>query len=437
MALGGGIFLTQNKKLNGVYMNFISAARATVNLGDRGYVALPVELDWGVDGEVFTVTQADLQKNSRTIFGYDYTDEKLRGIRDLFKNIHTAYFYKLIKNGVSASNTLGSAKYKGVRGNDLKTVVTVNVDDPTKMDVLTYLGTSLVDSQTVLPNTDNLMDTDYVVWKENVIIAESAGIPFTLGSNGDPVEGAEHQEALDAIEPYSFNALGCLSTVDVVKSLYAEFTKRLRDQVGVKFQLVLHKKPAVDHEGVISVKNDVTDAENIASAVYWATGATAGCAINKSNTNKKYDGEFTIDTKFSQPQLEAAIDDGEFVFHKVGDEVRVLDDINTFTTFTEEKNSDFSSNQTIRVLDQIANDIAVLFNTKYLGQMPNDRAGQISLWNDITSHHQELQRLRAIEDFKPDDVIVEKGETKKSVVVSDLVTPVNAMAQLYMTVTVA
>lgn len=437
MALGGGTFLTQNKKLNGTYINFISAARASSNLNDRGYAALPLPLDWGVDGEVFTVTQNDLLENSSKLFGYDYKHEKLRGIRDLFKNIHTAYFYKLMKTGVTASNTLGTAKYKGVRGNDLKTVVSVNVDDPTKMDVSTFLGTTLVDSQTVLPNTDNLLNTDYVTWKANVIIAESAGIPFTLGSNGDLVEGAEHQAALDALEPYSFNALGCLSTVDTVKSLYSEFTKRLRDQVGVKFQLVLHKKNDVDHEGVISVKNDVTDDENIASAVYWATGATAGCAINKSNTNKKYDGEFTIDTKLSQPQLENAIDDGEFVFHKVGDEVRVLDDINTFTSFTEDKNTDFAINQTIRVLDQIANDIAVLFNTKYLGQMPNDRAGQISLWNDITTHHQELQRLRAIEDFKPDDVTVEKGETKKSVVVSDLVTPVNAMAQLYMTVTVA
>lgn len=437
MALGGGTFLTQNKKLNGAYINFISAARATANLSDRGYAALPLTLDWGVDGEVFTVTQADLQKNSRTIFGYDYTHEKLRGIRDLFKNIHTAYLYKLMKNGVAASNTLGTAKYKGVRGNDLKTVVTVNVDDPTKMDVLTYLGTSLVDSQTVLPNTDNLIDTDYVVWKTNVIITESAGIPFNLGSNGDPVEGAEHQAALDALEPYSFNALGSLSTVDTVKSLYSEFTKRLRDQVGAKFKLVLHQKREVDHEGIISVKNNVTDDENVASLVFWTTGAEAGCAINKSNTNKKYDGEFAVDTKFSQSQLEEAIDNGEFTFHKVGDEVRVLDDINTFTSFTEDKNSDFSSSQTIRVLDQIANDIAVLFNTKYLGQMPNDRAGQISLWNDITTHHQELQRLRAIEDFKTDDVIVEKGETKKSVVVSDLVTPVNAMGQLYMTVTVA
>ncbi len=185
MALGGGTFLTQNKKLNGTYINFISAARATANLSDRGYAALPIELDWGVDGGVFTVTQADLQKNSRTIFGYDYTHEKLRGIRDLFKNIHTAYFYKLMKNGVVASNTLGTAKYKGIRGNEIRTVVSANVDDPSKMDVLTYLGTSLVDSQTVLPNTDNLVDTDYVVWKANVTIAESAGIPFTLGSNCD------------------------------------------------------------------------------------------------------------------------------------------------------------------------------------------------------------------------------------------------------------
>lgn len=35
-----------------------------------------------------------------------------------------------------------------------------------------------------------------------------------------------------------------------------------------------------------------------------------------------------------------------------------------------------------------------------------------------------------------DTVIVEQGDTKKSVVVTEAVTPVNAMEQLYMTVTV-
>ena len=59
MALGGGTWLTQNKVLNGAYINFISAARASTNLSDRGYVALPMELGWGPDEEVFTVTQED------------------------------------------------------------------------------------------------------------------------------------------------------------------------------------------------------------------------------------------------------------------------------------------------------------------------------------------------------------------------------------------
>ena len=36
----------------------------------------------------------------------------------------------------------------------------------------------------------------------------------------------------------------------------------------------------------------------------------------------------------------------------------------------------FQSNQTIRVCDQIANDTAVLFNTRYVGTVPNDASGR-------------------------------------------------------------
>ena len=79
----------------------------------------------------------------------------------------------------------------------------------------------------------------------------------------------------------------------------------------------------------------------------------------------------------------------------------------------------------------------MLFNTKYLGVVPNDAAGRISLWSDIVKHHEQLQEIRAIEDFSDADVTVAQGETKKSVVVADSVTVVNAMGKLYMTVTVA
>ena len=70
MALGGGTFVTQNKVLPGSYINFISLAKASATLSDRGIAAMPLELDWGVEGAVFEVTKADFQKNSLEIFGY-------------------------------------------------------------------------------------------------------------------------------------------------------------------------------------------------------------------------------------------------------------------------------------------------------------------------------------------------------------------------------
>ena len=78
----------------------------------------------------------------------------------------------------------------------------------------------------------------------------------------------------------------------------------------------------------------------------------------------------------------------------------------------------------------------MLFRDKYLGLVPNDAAGRVSLWADIVHHHETLAQLRAIEDFEDSDVEVLPGETKKSVVVHDVITVVNAMSNLYMTVTV-
>lgn len=45
MALGGGMYTVQNKLLPGAYINFVSAARASATLGDRGTAAFPLSLD--------------------------------------------------------------------------------------------------------------------------------------------------------------------------------------------------------------------------------------------------------------------------------------------------------------------------------------------------------------------------------------------------------
>lgn len=429
MALGGGTFISQNKKLPGTYINFASAQSASSSMGERGIAAMAIEMDWGKDGEIIEVTSENFVKNSLKIFGYDYANEKLKGLRDLYKNIKKAYFYRL-NSGNKATNDLATAKCSGTRGNDLKIVIAKNIDDETKYDVSTYLGTKEVDLQTI-KTVNELVDNDYVTFNMTTI-AVTAGKALTGGTNGD-VSGEAHQKFLDKLESYQVNAVGCTAKDESTSNLYVQYVKRLREEQGIKFQVVLFNNTA-NYEGVVNVKN--TTVEDDSALVYWVTGVIAGCEINKSNTNKTYDGEYTINADYTQAQLEASIDNGEFVLHKVGDEIRVLVDINSLVDTTSEKGEEFKSNQTIRVLDQIASDVASVFNSKYLGKIANNEAGRTSLWSDIVTLFKDYQTLQAIENFEDSDVSVQIGNDKKSVTIDTSVQVINAMEKLYMTVVV-
>lgn len=435
MALGGGTFLTQNKILPGAYINFVSVAKASATLSDRGIATIPLDMDWGPENQVVTVELADFLKNSQKIFGYAYTAEKLKPMREIFKHAKTVYFFRLNASGVKAANTFATAKYPGTRGNDLRTVITENEKSELEnklYDVATFLGTVQVDLQTGIKAMADLKPNDYVDWITSASISLTASLPLKNGTNGT-VEDAAYQTYLDKMEAYNFNAMGCPSNKSTIAELFAAFCKRMRDDVGKKFQVVCFRNLA-DYEGVVSVKNTIVGQTDDPALIPWATGVVAGTAVNKSATNMDYDGEYSVDTDYTQTELENGIREGSFMFHQVDEKVVVLEDINSFISITDEKSSDFSSNQTIRVLDQIANDIAVLFGKKYIGKVPNDASGRVSLWNDIVKHHMELQNIRAIENFNPDNVTVVQGDTKKAVVVTDYVTPVNAMAQLYMAV---
>ena len=435
MALGGGTFLTQNKILPGAYINFVSVAKASATLSDRGIATIPLDMDWGPENQVVTVELADFLKNSQKIFGYAYTAEKLKPMREIFKHAKTVYFFRLNASGVKAANTFATAKYPGTRGNDLRTVITENEKSELESklyDVATFLGTVQVDLQTGIKAMADLKPNDYVDWITSASISLTASLPLKNGTNGT-VEDAAYQTYLDKMEAYNFNAMGCPSNKSTIAELFAAFCKRMRDDVGKKFQVVCFRNLA-DYEGVVSVKNTIVGQTDDPALIPWATGVVAGTAVNKSATNMDYDGEYSVDTDYTQTELENGIREGSFMFHQVDEKVVVLEDINSFISITDEKSSDFSSNQTIRVLDQIANDIAVLFGKKYIGKVPNDASGRVSLWNDIVKHHMELQNIRAIENFNPDNVTVVQGDTKKAVVVTDYVTPVNAMEQLYMTV---
>ncbi len=427
MALGGGTFITENKVLPGSYINFVSAAKATATLSDRGVAALGISLGWGPEEQVQYVDGNTFLTDTMAVFGYDYAAEEMRPLRELFLHAKEAYVYRLNQGGAKASCDWATAKYPGVRGNAISVVVTGSSGS---FVVETMVDGKKYDSQAVT-SYEELKENDFVVFDKETTLAAGTK-PLSGGSDGT-VTAAEHSAMLGALESYGFNTLGCLSTEADICQLYITYTKQMREDYGRKFQTVLYKAEG-NHEGIIRLETKAEEGD--AALVPWVVGASAGCEINKSNTNMIYDGSYTPVCDLTQKELEDTVKDGGFVLHRVGEEIRVLEDINSFTEFSQDKGEDFSSNQVVRVLDQIGNDIAVLFNTGYLGKVQNNNSGRIAFWNDIITYDRQLAALGAIEDVVADEVVVQLGKDKKSVAVTNPITPVCAMSKLYMTVIV-
>jgi hypothetical protein len=437
----GGKFLTMNKVMPGAYYRFLSAGKNSIPISDRGNAAIGLELDWGPEGQIVTVENADFQRDTRKLFGHSYTDAAMRPLREIFMGATTLHYYRLNGGGTKATSKWGTAKYAGTRGNDLKVIVAASVDAVGKFDVDTYLGISRIDSQRVATAAE-LVDNDFIAFDKTATLEADAGTALTGGTNGT-VTGDSHQEFLEKAERVAFHTLACNSNDKTTMALYVAYTKRMCEGVGKVCQLVV---PGFDADGgevapdsyhVIVVQNKVLDAGAPEYAlIYWTLGASAGVAVNKTLQNAVYNGEYTVDVDHTQTELEDFIKAGKFVFHEAGDKVRVLADINSFVTFTEEEQSEFQNNQSVRVYNQQVSDIAAIFNSKWQGYSPNDADARSAFRGVVIKYLQELQDMRAIQEFDPDTVVVEKGEAKGAVVLTYPTNAVNAMYQLYATITV-
>ena len=420
----------QNKVLPGAYINFVSRPRAMGSLGERGVVCVGMELDWGAEG-MQTVEAADFRTDCRALFGYDYLSDEMKDMRELFLHAEKVKLYRLNsgeKATVTEGNLTVTAKYAGTRGNDICVAIVDNVDEEGYYDVETYLETELVDAQTVASIAE-LEDNEYVTFSGEGELTAAAGV-YLAGGTTTAATGSGYTEFLAAAEAEDFNVLAYNGTDETTKKLFGNFTKRMREEEGVKFVTVLYDYAEADHEGVISVGT-------ASELVYWTAGATAGAEVNESLTNTVYDGEYEVDAKLKKSEYIKGIQAGQFLFYEEDGALRVLRDINSFTSFEAAKNSDFSSNRVVRVLDSIANDVANIFSKYYLGKQSNNANGRTLLKAENLPYHEELMKIEAIENFTAEDITVEKGTEKQDVVIYESVQPVDAMEKLYMKVEVA
>lgn len=314
---------------------------------------------------------------------------------------------------------------------------------PARFFVKTFLDGREVEEQKVR-SVEWLDDSDFVIWNKARNLEVIAGEPLIGGTNGE-VTMRSWSDALNRLEPQYFHVLAVPCDNETVKEMCINFTRTMRDDMGVYFQTVMPTTmQAPNYEAIIQVENEVLDkgVDPRTSLIYWVGGQEAGCKVQNSVANLEYDGKYTIDLDYSQRSLEQMVLKGRFFFHMA----RGIDheqhcktnvDINTLTEITKGKDESWTRNQTIRVMDQIGNDIAAIFNNLYFGKVPNTLSGRESLKNEIISYLGQLADIGAIDDFDPESVIVEPGQKKTVVIAQIAVTPVNAMEQMYMTVIVA
>ena len=225
---------------------------------------------------------------------------------------------------------------------------------------------------------------------------------------------------------------------DDIKEAIKNFVIDMRDNEGSKIGAVLANYSA-NHEAIINVVqslvlNDDTTLNTTEVATFIA-GLSAGASITKSNTGSILEFAKDVVPRLTKTGIEEAIRGGKLVFKVDNSEnVSIVYDINSLTSFTKEKGAIFSKNRVVRTLDSIANDIARVFESNYVGKLNNNADGRNILKSGLIEYFKALESLSAIENFEAKDIEIKDGKSKDSVIIDLKIKPLDSVEKIYINV---
>ena len=429
MALGGGFYSKTNKVVPGAYVNYRARLKAKGYDIASGVVAVALNLKWG--DELIKVEADSFVKQSYKLFGLAFDDVLLSPIRELIKGgAKTVYVYNLGLTEHFAQKSHESltvkAKKAGELGNNIKVVVRQNIDVSDKFDIDVFFGKVLVFSQVMVGDVSEISENDFVTFSGT--LSASAGLTLEGGKSKDVVENSDYVKFIEYIESVDFNILVCnADSLEVVK-VFHQFTKRMRDEEGKKFQFVYFSSSykANDYAAVRLVDG---------KGLYWVAGMLASVPLNVDLTNALYTGSESVSVVLNSKKAEEMIEGGYFAFYKANNEVRVLADINSMVDVLENTNEDFKNNQIIRIIDRRVLEVANIFNYNYLGKIQNNADGRMLLWNDVVNSAKGMEKAGILENYNGEATKISYVD-KKSVSVVEEITPISTMTKLYMNIEV-
>ena len=444
--MAGGTWQNQNKIRPGVYIRFTSDRGLGLTVSDRGTVAIAEALSWG---PVETVQTIEAGADMTPYTGYDITNAKNRFLNEIFKGTNRTaatnkvLLYRLGATGqtaasVTVSPLTATAKYPGVRGNDISIVITELTSPADTFTVNTVVGGEIVDSQTA-ETVEDLVANDWVTWGGTGALAATTNSPLTGGADGTPAS-ADYTDFLTAIEPYKFDVLIYDGTDTTVQDAMVAFVKRVAEENGFYTQLVAAGLTNPDSRFVVNVNSGavLSDGTELTpqQVTWWAGGATAGAKYNESLTYATYPNAVDVTPLLTNSGYEQAIQAGQFVLWSDDGVVKVEQDINSLVTYTTDITEPYHKNRVMRLLNTIANDIYKQFSDGYIGEVNNNEQGRMMFKSAIVGYLLDIQANNGIQNFTAEDVEVLPGEAIDAILVNLAIQPVDSVEKIYVTISV-
>lgn len=409
----------------------VKAGEREAKLSAVGVVAMPLSLSWG---DTVTV----IERGERTLLplGYELGDSKLKLPNEVLRSAQRLILYRLNAGSPKAQATVAagitaSAKHGGARGNDLKLTVT-SIEG--RWQIKTFLGTAEVDAQTIAGVAD-FVNNGFITLAGSGDLA-AVTVSLSGGSDGE-IESGAYTAFMNELEKQQYNIIAYTGSDSTVAQSLVDFVERqcLND---VNVQLVQSVISADNKAVYKNAVGGITAGYTLSAAEASATlaGILAKQGITGSATYFDVAWWQDVNPRLTKTQQEVKTKAGEVLFVYMHGAVKLLYDINSLTTFTEENPRDFCKGLVVRTLDQMASDIKILLDTKAIGKIRNSVDGRARIKGMLVTMLKAQYLDRGyLEAFNADDLTVEEGNERDAIAVTVGVKVADTVDKIYVTVT--
>lgn len=420
------------KKLPGFYNRFQTKAEERLGSGIHGIVAMPIKSNWGPTRKVFNVKD---EKELKKIVGdnSEFTGYKL-GRLTLLGQPKKLMLYRL----TDGTEKIASVTLKDTEQNDFITLETKystdrkfnitikpNLIETDKKDVVFYEDTKPLfiinaiygTADDIVEKINSNVENNYVIAKK---LANSTGVlesivntPFTGGNNGTNNITIQHYlDAMSEFEKYKVDGF-CLDGV-TDSSLHNAVKEWIikNKELGInviaflggakeeKIEQANTRSKQFNYENIVNVYgNGIYEGVRYTPAeiACYIAGLATGQQLKDSLCNQKTIFE-DVEPKLSTKEIEDALEAGTLVLSTDDNDVIVVDDVNTFKNYTDDKSDVFGSIRAVKFINAVDTDTAIK-RKDFIGKVPNDDTGKTLILCSLKKYFETLANEGIIKDF--------------------------------------